>query len=61
MKSFEDYLDDNDAVIEVGQLCLRPLDEFTVWIEDETGEGMAIEKKILEGHLLRCIKEHFKQ
>jgi hypothetical protein len=32
-----------------------------VWIEDETGEGMAIEKKILEQYLLRCVMEHHKR
>lgn len=60
MKNLNDVLE-NEIYIDVGDLTIRPLNEFQVWIEDDTGEGMAIEIKILEGYLLRCIQEHFNQ
>lgn len=59
MKSLSEYLEDH--FIEVGELIVRPLNEFQVWIEDQTGEGVAVEKKMLEGHLLRCVQEHYKK
>lgn len=46
-----------EDVIEFDQLVIRDIDEFTVWIEDEWGDGVQVDKKVLEPYILRCVRE----
>lgn len=47
-----------EAVIDLGEVSIRPIDEFTVWLEHESGEGLQIEKKLIAPLLVKVLEEN---
>lgn len=57
METIESLLT-RDPVIEIGEVSIRPIDEFSVWLEHESGEGMAVDKEVLAQVLVKFLEEN---
>ena len=45
--------------IRIGGMLLRQLDDGSLWLENEIGEGMQVKPKLLESCLERFMAKHF--